>query len=308
MKRSGSHGHAKRSTGTRLGTSDGRGWKGLLAQRWSHSEGELDKREAGYNEIMVLLEGRLSVRRRGDGRLEKFAAVPGTVALCPRGVREDMLYLGGKVCESVYLLFPDSPLSETALREFDVDPDKVGLRYVGGFPDPLIEQVARTIRAEMIDPKPSGKMLVETLTSALWVHILRHYSNLNSVSVPLPVARGALDPRRLRLVKDFIEAHLGEDLSIEALANEACLSPFHFARAFKAATGTAPHSYLTDRRMEKAKYLIAGGRIPIAKIACLCGFSSQAYFTTWFKRIVGTTPGAYRVGSSKCTDGLQGAI
>ena len=294
MNRLGSHGHAKRSTGTRLGTSDGRGWKGLLAQRWSHSEGELDKREAGYNEIMVLLEGRLSVRRRGDGRLEKFAAVPGTVGLCPRGVREDMLYLGGKVCESVYLLFPDSPLSETALREFDVDPDKVGLRYVGGFPDPLIEQVARTIRAEMIDPKPSGKMLVETLTSALWVHILRHYSNLNSVSVPLPVARGALDPRRLRLVKDFIEAHLGEDLSIEALANEACLSPFHFARAFKAATGTAPHSYLTDRRIEKAKYLIAGGRIPIAKIACLCGFSSQAYFTTWFKRVVGTTPAEYR--------------
>ena len=103
MKRSGRHGHAKRSTGTRLGTSDGRGWKGLLAQRWSHSEGELDKREAGYNEIMVLLEGRLSVRRRGDGRLEKFEAVPGTVGLCPRGVREDMLYLYGKVCESVYL-------------------------------------------------------------------------------------------------------------------------------------------------------------------------------------------------------------
>ena len=193
MKRSGRRRHAKRSTGTRLGSSDGRSWKGLLAERWSHSEGELDKREADHNEIMVLLEGRLSVRRRGDGRLEKFAAVPGTVGLCPRGVREDMLYLDGKVCDGVYLRLPESPLSETALREFDVDPDKVGLRYVAGFPDPLIEQIARAIRGEMIDPKPSGKMLVETLTSALGVHVLRQYSNLNSVSLPLPVARGALD-------------------------------------------------------------------------------------------------------------------
>ena len=66
-----------------------------------------------------------------------------------------------------FLLLPESPLSETALREFDVDPDKVGLSYVSGFRDPLIEQIARTIHAEMIDPKPSGKMLVETLTSAL---------------------------------------------------------------------------------------------------------------------------------------------
>ena len=99
-------------------------------------------------------------------------------------------------------------------------------------------------------------------------------------------------------MKDFIEAHLGEDLSIEALANEACLSPFHFARAFKAATGTAPHSYLTDRRMEKAKFLITEGRIPIVEIAFLCGFSSHAYFTTWFKRAVGTTPAAYRMGST----------
>ena len=283
MKRLGRHTHAKRATGTRLGTSDGRGWKGLLAERWSHSEGELDSREAGYNEVTVLLEGRLSVRRRGDGRLEKFEAVPGTVGLCPRGVREDMLYLDGEIYDSVFLLLPESPLSETALREFDVDPDKVGLSYVSGFRDPLIEQIARTIHAEMIDPKPSGKMLVETLTSALGVHILRHYSNLNPASVSLPVARGALDPRRLRWVKDFIEAHLGEDLSIEALANEACLSPFHFARAFKAASGTAPHSYVTDRRMEKAKFLITEGRIPIAEIAHLSGFSSHAYFTTWFQ-------------------------
>ena len=96
-------------------------------------------------------------------------------------------------------------------------------------------------------------------------------------------------------VTDFIETHLGDDLTIEILANEACLSPFHFARAFKAATGTPPHRYLTDRRIGHAKFLIAEGRLPLAEIAGQCGFSSQSHFTRWFKRVVGTTPGAYRM-------------
>ena len=90
--------------------------------------------------------------------------------------------------------------------------------------------------------------------------------------------------------------HLAEDLTIETLAKEACLSPFRFARTFKAATGMAPHRYVTDRRLEQAKSWILEGRRPLAEIAYWCGFSSSAYFTKWFKRLVGATPGAYRAG------------
>ena len=77
------------------------------------------------------------------------------------------------------------------------------------------------------------------------------------------------------------------------MAKEACLSPFHFARAFKVATGTAPHQYVTNRRIGRAKALIAEGEFPLAVIADKCGFSSQAHFTRWFKQFVGTTPGEY---------------
>lgn len=241
-----------------------------------------------------MLDGSLPIQRRGDGRLEKCDAVPGTVWVCPSGVREDMIHLYGDVHESIHLFLPELPLSETALREIDVDPDKVCLNYEGGFRDPLIEQIARQIRGELLNPAPAGKIAIETLASALGAHLLTHYANLNAASVPLPVARGALDSQRLQRVKDYIEAHLGENLSIEALANEACLSPFHFARAFKAAAGMSPHEYVTDLRIKKAKFLIEEGKIPLAEIAYLCGFSSQPYFTTWFKRAVGTTPGTYR--------------
>ena len=241
---------------------------------------------------MVILQGRLPVRRRGEGRLQNCYVVPGTVGLCPPGVQDEMVQLHGEIRESLHLFLPT--LAGTALREIDVDPAKVRLRYEGGFRDPLIEEIARTIRAEMLDPAPAGNLLVETLATALGVHLLQHHSNLTSASSSLPTARGALDPGRLDRVRDFIETNLGEGLTIETLAKEACLSPFHFARAFKAATGLAPHRYLTHRRIEKAKQWISEGHLPLAEIAFRCGFSSQASFTRWFKRLVGTTPGEYR--------------
>ena len=298
MVRLGGHGRAKYVTGTRLGTSRERGWNGLLAERWRHSEGNLGEVQVRDTEIIVMLQGRLHVRRRGDGQLQHCDAVPGTVWLCPDGVCEDMIHLYGEVEESIHIFLPSSPLSATVLQELDVDPDKVGLHYDGGFRDFLIEQIARTIHREMTDPAPAGKMMVETLATALGTHIMRHYSNLEFAATPLPSTRGALDARRLKRVTDFIDTHLSEDLTIAMLANEACLSPFHFARAFKAATGTAPHRYLTDRRIDYARRLIEEGRLPLAEIAELCGFSSQAHLTRWFKRIVGTTPHEYRTSRS----------
>lgn len=294
----GGHGRAKYITGTRLGSSQDRGWDGLLAERWRHSEGHLGEVQVRDTEVIVMLQGRLHVRRRGDGRLQRCDAVPGTVWLCPNGVHEDMIRLYGRVEESLHLYLPPSPLSATALQELDVDPDKLDLRYEGGFRDFLIEEMAWAVHSELTDPSPAGRMLVETLAAGLGVHVMRRYSNLELASTPLPSTRGALDARRLQRVLDYIDTHLGEPLTIAMLANVACLSPYHFARAFRAATGTAPHRYLTDRRIEHAKFLIAEGRHPLAEIAEICGFSSQAHLARWFKRIVGTTPGEYRSSRS----------
>ena len=72
-----------------------------------------------------------------------------------------MIHLYGEVGESIHLFLPALPLAETALREINVDPARVSLRYDGGFRDSLIEQIARNIHAEMLNPAPAGKMLVE---------------------------------------------------------------------------------------------------------------------------------------------------
>ena len=148
----------------------------MLAEHWRHSEGDLAEIRPRDTKVIVMLQGRLRIRRRGDGRLQHLDAVPGMVWLCPAGIHGDMVHLYGEVEESIHLYLPASPLSETALQEFDVDPDKIRLRYDGGFRDPLIEYIAREIHAEMIDEAPLGRMQVETLAKALGVYRNRRWS------------------------------------------------------------------------------------------------------------------------------------
>lgn len=110
-------------------------------------------------------------------------------------------------------------------------------------------------------------------------------------------ARGGLPPRRLRLVRDHIEAELASRVRLRDLAVVARLSPFHFCRAFRQSTGMTPHQYVIARRIGRAKELLAESRLPIAAIALEAGFSSQRQLNAHFARAVRATPRRFRQAS-----------
>ncbi|MEA3072655.1 MAG: AraC family transcriptional regulator [Alphaproteobacteria bacterium] len=103
-----------------------------------------------------------------------------------------------------------------------------------------------------------------------------------------------LDDRRLRRVLAYVEEHLADDITVADLANVACLSIFHFTRTFAATMGVPPHRYISRRRLESAKTMIATGRASLSEIAFNCQFSSQSSFTRAFRRATGMTPNEYR--------------
>ena len=82
--------------------------------------------------------------------------------------------------------------------------------------------------------------------------------------------------------------------TLEQLAAVARLSPYHFARQFKTATGLPPHEYVISRRVERAKQFLQGGDLSLAEVAAHAGFSDQSQFSRHFKRLVGVTPGQFR--------------
>lgn len=93
---------------------------------------------------------------------------------------------------------------------------------------------------------------------------------------------------------DYIENHLDEDISLDALARQACLSKYHFHRLFRQAVGEPVHQYIRKRRMERAAAVLAETDRPIMEIALNCQYASQEAFSRAFQRTYSFTPGKYR--------------
>jgi AraC family transcriptional regulator len=167
------------------------------------------------------------------------------------------------------------------------------IRYACGVQDELINQIGLSVLSEMTCPTAAGRMLVETSSLLLAARLAHSHSETELIQSPIGSGHG-LDGGRLRRVLAYVEEHLAEDITVADLANVACLSIFHFTRAFAGATGVPPHRYVSRRRLETARAMIATGCTSLSEIAHDCRFSSQSSFTRAFRRAVGMTPAEYR--------------
>jgi AraC-like DNA-binding protein len=98
----------------------------------------------------------------------------------------------------------------------------------------------------------------------------------------------------LRRARDLIDRDYAEPLDLDAMAGEAGYSRFHLARAFKAAYGETPRTYLTRRRIERAKTLLRTANLSVTEICFLVGFASLGSFSARFRDLVGRSPSDYR--------------
>jgi AraC family transcriptional regulator len=108
------------------------------------------------------------------------------------------------------------------------------------------------------------------------------------------VAAPSLDSRRLARVVDYIEMYFGEPLLTSELAAIAAMSPVHFNRAFKLATGYSPYQYLVRRRIEHSCRMLRSATLSVTQIAYLCGFAGSSHFSTVFAKALASSPSAYR--------------
>lgn len=102
-----------------------------------------------------------------------------------------------------------------------------------------------------------------------------------------------INPRALRRTLNFMESHLSEHFTLQALASNAGISRFHFARLFRAATGHSPMMYLTHLRVQRGKCLLERGGASICEIAAFLGFCDQSHFTRTFRKVTGMCPRDY---------------
>jgi AraC family transcriptional regulator len=279
-----------------LASSAGRGWAGLSAELRSHSHGSI----AWHNlqphvEMCVDVHGsRATVTRRGQGIVDRRVAERGTIWLTPAGLDGEVIDISEPLPQMLHVFLSQGCFAPAALG-IALDPSLIGsLRYERGFHDPLLAGIAYAIATELQHQTAGGPVLIEALATSLAARlVLSHVGDAAPCALRTAASNG-LDRRRLARVLDFIEANLEDQLTIDRLAQVACLSRFHFARAFKAATGQPPHRYVSERRLQRAKALLAEGDRPVADIALALGFSCQANFIRAFRDATGRTPGQYQ--------------
>ena len=166
----------------------------------------------------------------------------------------------------------------------------VDLEPLTGLHDPLVSQMVLTV-ANQIDHGFMDTILADALSTVLAVRIVRHYVDRSAIEL---APSSGLSRERLQRVRDYIEVHLDDRLTLTDLAGVACLSPYHFSRSFKQAVGVGPQRYVMQRRLERARTLMRRTNQPLAWIAQESGFSDQSHLTSVFRRETGVTPGQFR--------------
>jgi len=281
---------------TTLKSSYDLGWSALVVELRSYRRSEAPGPVATQAKIAIVLGGSEGIATyKIGGHWRSARTTPGLIWLKPAGGKYDEACIAPSQVLDLYL-----PTALFAQLSHDYNlptvPDR-SIRYEGGVQDEVINQIGRSVLSEMMSPTAAGRMLVETSSLLLAARLV--HSHLDSGPLRLLIeSRHRLDDRRLKRVLDYVEDHLSDDIAVADLASVACLSIFHFTRAFSSAIGVPPHRYVSQRRLEWAKAMIAAGGTSIAEAAFVCRFSSQSSFTRAFRRATGMTPAEYRRASA----------
>lgn len=160
-----------------------------------------------------------------------------------------------------------------------------------GARDPFAEHVLLALAEVARGEGASGEIRAGALGTALVAHLAAH------PPASAPGGLPALASPGLRRVLDYASAHLDQPLALRTLAGLAGMDLYRFVRAFKQSTGLSPHRYLLQARIARAKQLLSNRALSVTEIALQTGFATPSHFSVTFRRIVGTTPRAYRDGA-----------
>ena len=153
-------------------------------------------------------------------------------------------------------------------------------------------QVARCLDM-LLQEAQRGQSGYESVCQDL-LHILLLLLVRHRGSILRPVPREQKAGRECSLVRRYIDSHFKESITLDGLAAVAHLNKYYLAHAFQKEYGVSPIRYLTARRIQESKFLLAETDHSLSHIAQVLGFSSASYFSQCFHRIEGVSPKEYR--------------
>lgn len=269
-------------------TSRDLGWEDLVIERHCAQRFSVVVKPRDYR-VRIHLGQPAEIFQERDGKRHVGIFTKGMVTVTPPG--SPKAWGRRDKAEALLVRFPAQFLDRIACEATEgaiCRPDIVDAFAVV---DPAVAQIGRALLAEVEQESFASHVLCQSLVMSLAVHLLSRYA-----ARPRPVKpiTGALAPGKVRRTLEFIDENLGEPLTLQRITDAAAMSPYHFARLFKRATGRAPHQYIIERRLERAKEMLRGTKAPIADIALAVGCANQSHFSALFHRATGMTPLVFR--------------
>lgn len=226
------------------------------------------------------------IETRWGGRIHRAASQPGNTMLMAAG--QDSVWHCSDSIDELHVFLDPAIVDEVAQ---EMGGPRFELLDGVAIVEPAIREISLRLLTEIESPGMGTRLFADTMARALALQLIRRRSTARFVETP---GRMSMTARQLRAATDYIESHLGQDLSLESLSAAPAMSPFRFARAFKPTTAQSPRQYVIARRIERAKELLRSCGRDIAEIANLVGFSTQSHFTAVFHRHCGITPTRFR--------------
>jgi AraC family transcriptional regulator len=274
--------------------SDRLGWVGLEAARYQESPpSEVHLPALTHHWLILYTRPPKELDLRYEGVKRQKPPPAGSISVVPAGSPTRCRWSGSK--DSLHVYLEPGLVARVAAEAFGLDPTRMTVPPLDGLDLPHLRAAMVAVDAELTAGSSGCRLAAESLANVLAVHLIRHISAARG---PVRGRDGTLPRGRLRAVVEYIEEHLAASLTLEQMAATARLSAYHFARQFKAATGLPPHQYVLTRRVERAEQLLqAEEGLSLADIAVCAGFSDQSQFCHHFKRLVGVTPGQFRMSA-----------
>ena len=277
-------------------TSHELGWTSALVEHHKVMDAEdaFETSPTPDQTVVVMTRGEQRLQSYRDGVWRSATYLPGTVGLTPGGtvrrLRRRINRDAGPACK-INIYIPQLFFAEAA-DQLGGTPTGTRLTSLGHL-DNAVRHLALSLLRAMRAGAPD--IYAESAVRWLALHVL-------TLSLGLGQREGALHPknlgdRRLRKALDCIEQRYAEPLSVGDLAAAAGVSPFHFSRLFRQATGVSPYQRLLDARLRAAKDMLEGSDTPTAEIARRCGFSRASHFAIHFSRRFGVSPRDFRRGT-----------
>ena len=234
-----------------------------------------------FYKVLILVSGSGAYWVEG----QRYDLQPGDVVLVGSNSVHRPEFEPGAVYERIIIYIKPEFLHRASVADCDLTKAFSGVLRPDKNVSHLLQTMAQNLERELAGEEYGREIIGNGLLMQILVQISRQLRRGDSLHPGVNSAKDA----RIGRIMSYIDTHLGEELSVESIAEQFYLSKFHMMRLFRSGTGTSVNAYIIQRRLMLARELIAQG-IPATESCFRAGFGSYSAFTRAYGKYYGTTP------------------